>query len=254
MIPLKTEWQALTDTGLVREVNEDRYCASDTLGLWAVADGMGGMARGDWAAGTLVDALNAVPRHEDAGAMVAATADAIQQANQAIVIESAVRGVQMGTTIVALVIRDRQFTVMWVGDSRAYLRRDGQLHPLTRDHSQVQELVDRGVLDPAMAATHPLRNVITRAVGIGEPLTIDAITDTLLPDDQFLLCSDGLHGVVDDGEIAAILAQHDATQAARALVDRCHALGAPDNVTLVLVTASESTLVRFGSELSRSAT
>ena len=251
MIPLKTEWQALTDTGLVREVNEDRYCASDTIGLWAVADGMGGMARGDWAAATLIDALNALPRHEDADAMVSATAEAVQQANRAIVIESAARGAQMGTTVVALIIRERRFTVLWVGDSRAYLRRDGQLHQLTRDHSQVQELIDRGVLDAAAAATHPLRNVITRAVGIGEPLTIDAITDTLLPDDQFLLCSDGLHGVVADAEIDAILARHEARDATRALVDRCHALGAPDNVTLVLVTASESTLIRFGSELSR---
>ena len=137
VIPLKTEWYASTDVGVVREVNEDRYFASDDLGLWLVADGMGGMARGDWAAGAVIDAVAAMPRHERLSDMVEAAAAALRQANDRILAESAARSVQMGTTAVLLVVRDHQFAMAWVGDSRGYLVRDRKLHRLTRDHSQV---------------------------------------------------------------------------------------------------------------------
>lgn len=246
MIPLRTEWQALTDTGLVREANEDRYFASDVLGLWAVADGMGGMARGDWAASQVVDALGFVVRDDDCDGMVAATAHAIHAANRVILTEAEAQGAQMGTTVVALVMRDRRFAMLWVGDSRGYLWRDRQLHRLTRDHSQVQELIDRGLLTPDEATRHPLRSTLTRAVGVTDPVLIDSISDTILPDDIFLLCSDGLHGVISEAEIAACLDSGDNAAAARALVQRSLESGAPDNVTLVMVAANESTLLQFG--------
>ena len=247
MIPLRTEWQAVTDTGLVREHNEDRYCASAALGVWAVADGMGGLARGDWAATAVVAAIDALSRIDDFDAMMAATAAAIRDANTHVLAESQARGTQMGTTVVALMIRNRRFGVLWAGDSRAYLLRDRQLYQLSRDHSQVQELIDRGLLTPAAAATHPLRHVLTRAVGVAEPLELDMVSDDIQPGDMFLLCSDGLHGVIDDAEITAQLETIDSRDVGGTLVARCIERGAPDNVTVVTVVASEPTLLHFDS-------
>jgi serine/threonine protein phosphatase PrpC len=253
MIPLRTEWQAVTDTGLVREHNEDRYCASAALGLWAVADGMGGLARGDWAATAVVEAVEGLQRIDDFEAMLAATAAAIRTANRRILGESQARGSQMGSTVVALIVRDRRFGLLWAGDSRAYLLRHRQLHQLSRDHSQVQELIDRGLLTPAAAATHPLRHVLTRAVGVAEPLELDMISDAIEPGDIFLLCSDGLHGVIDDAEIVAQLETIDSAEATRAMVAQCIERGAPDNVTVVTIVASEPTLLHFASVSSSAA-
>ncbi len=247
MIPLRTEWHALTDTGLVREHNEDRYLAAEALGVWVVADGMGGMARGDWAATAVVDAIAGLQRVEDLEAMLAAVSEAICAANARVLTESTATGAQMGTTVVSLAVRDRRFGVIWAGDSRAYLLRDGMLHQLSRDHSQVQELIDRQLLTPEGAATHPLRHVLTRAVGVAEPLQLDMITDTLHPDDVFLLCSDGLHGVIDEPEITAQLRRIGSSDAAGAMVARCLERGAPDNVTVITVVATEPTLLHFGS-------
>lgn len=246
MIPLKTEWHAMTDVGAVRDVNEDRYFASDSLRLWAVADGMGGMSCGDWAAMRVIDALAALDRSDDLDTMVGRAAAALESANRRILDESAARGEQMGTTAVLAVIRDDSFGVVWVGDSRAYLVRGGRLHRLTRDHSQVQELVDHGLLDEESAATHPLRNVLTRAVGVGAPLDLDMVSDTLRPDDLLLLCSDGLYGVLGEAEMELMLNSAAVEEAGPAMIARCHELGAPDNITLVAITATEPTLVHFG--------
>lgn len=245
IIALRTDTQALTDVGVVREINEDRYHAAEADGIWAVADGMGGMARGDWAAAAVIDAIAAAPATGDFDTATLAVAEAIRAANTRIIAESAARGAQMGSTIVALAIRDRQFGVLWTGDSRAYLLRGDALHRLTRDHSQVQELIDSGVITAEAAATHPLRHVLTRAVGIDEPVGIDLVSDKVLPGDVFLLCSDGLHGVIGEDEIAAYLRNVDSDDIAAAMVARCIERGAPDNVTLIAVAASEPTLLRF---------
>ncbi|MBA2920533.1 SpoIIE family protein phosphatase [Sphingomonas sp. MAH-20] len=241
----------MTDVGAVREVNEDRYLASETLRLWAVADGMGGMSCGDWAAARVIDALAAIERSDDLNTMVASAAAALEKANRAIIDESEARGEQMGTTAVVAVVRDDSFGVIWVGDSRAYLVRDRRLHRLTRDHSQVQELVDHGLLEEAAAATHPLRNVLTRAVGISAPLDLDMVSDTLRPDDLLLLCSDGLYGVLGEAEMEAIINAAAIEEAGEAMIARCHELGAPDNITMVAITATEPTLVHFGEINSR---
>lgn len=247
MIPLRTEWQAKTDLGSVREINEDRYFASDALGLWAIADGMGGMSRGDWAASQVVEALATLSRDDALDAMLQQGAAALEQANAAIRIESAARGEQMGTTAVLLVVRNRDFGIVWIGDSRGYLVRHGKLHRLTRDHSQVRELVDRGLLDEASAARHPLRNVLTRAIGVADPpLGLEMIRDRLEPDDLLLLCSDGLYGVLDEAEIEATLNSVPLDALGDRLVARCIECGAPDNITLVALSVTEATLVQFG--------
>lgn len=247
MIPIRAEWQAVTDVGAVRKHNEDRYFASDQLGIWVVADGMGGLERGDWASAQVVEAVGALAHSESLEDTLETIRVALDAANETILVESESVGKQMGSTAVALVIRDRRFGIAWVGDSRAYLLRSGRLYRLTRDHSQVQELIDHGVLDEAAAATHPLRNVLTRAVGVARPLQMDTLIDTLADEDLLLLCSDGLYGVIGEQEMEATLVRQSFERAAQTMLARCHELGAPDNITVVGVSTSEVTLVQYGS-------
>lgn len=248
MIPIRAEWQALTDVGAVRKHNEDRYFGSDPLGIWMVADGMGGLERGDWASTQVVEAVGAVGWHDEVEGTLEAVRGALAQANETILAEAEKVGKQMGSTAVALVIRGRRFGVGWVGDSRAYLLRGGRLYRLTRDHSQVQDLIDHGVIDEAAAATHPLRNVLTRAVGVARPLQMDTMADTLQDDDLLLLCSDGLYGVIGEQEMEATLTSQPFGRAAETMIARCHELGAPDNITVIGVSTAEVTLIQYGSE------
>ena len=172
---------------------------------------------------------------------VAAAQQAIQTANARIFGEAKARGIQMGTTLVALLVRDARFALFWVGDSRCYRWRDGGIERLTRDHTEVQRLVDRGLLDPAQAENHPMSYVLARAIGAMDPVTIDVVTGVVEPGDRFLLCSDGLTGRVGDDELAGLLqpASHLGAVVDR-LVATTLARGAPDNVTAVLVAADET--------------
>ncbi len=147
----------------------------------------------------------------------------------------------MGSTAVALYLSDRQFACLWAGDSRIYLLRDGALLQLTRDHTQVQEMVDRGLLSPAEAKHHPMSHVLSRAVGVEETLQLDAISDEAAPRDIFLLCSDGLTGLVSDGEIADTLSRLPVNAACNRLLEMVLDRGAPDNVTIVAVSCEEKT-------------
>lgn len=246
MAAMRIEWHAATDVGVVRRVNEDSYFSSEELGIWAVADGMGGMARGDWASARVVTALQGLRWQAGLESAIESVVQALVQANAAILAESEQHGARMGSTAVVLVVRDDRFGVAWVGDSRAYLFRGRQLHRLTRDHSQVQEMVDNGIITAKEAETHRMRNVLTRAVGVLPDMGVDTIIDDLTSDDLLLLCSDGLYGVLGEAEMAEVLARSPLDEAARILIERCHARGAPDNITLVTVVAEEVTLVRPG--------
>ena len=144
-----------------------------------------------------------------------------------------------------LLVHGDRFAALWVGDSRIYLRRADMLVPLTRDHSQVQEMVDRGLIAPEEAADHPRGHVLARAVGVGARIAVDVVTDAVEPGDRFLLCSDGLSGQVTDPELGAILALPDQSEAIEALVARALDRGAPDNVTAILVGVQETTRLDF---------
>ena len=240
---LRLEWQAQTHEGRVRDHNEDALFASDRLGVWAVADGMGGHERGEWASAAIVEALRAVPDLDDFDDQVSHAAGAIHQANSVIFEEARAKSISMGSTVVAVVLKDKRFAVVWAGDSRAYILREGVLHQLSRDHTRVQELIDRGLLTQEQSIGHPMGHVLSRAVGVGGELELDAIADDMHPGDIFLLCSDGLYGVVGDDEIASVLSDMSLEQAARALVAKCLDNGAPDNVTVVLIKASEATVL-----------
>lgn len=242
---LRLEGTALTDVGQVRDANEDAFCARPDQGLWAVADGMGGHERGEWASAAICEALGQVAVDGDFTVALNAMADAIHGANHRIFAEASAKGEQMGSTIVAILMRERKFGVLWAGDSRAYLLRDGYLHRLTRDHTQVQEMVDRGLLTPEAAEGHPMGHVLARAVGVRDALELDAIADEMQPGDIFMLCSDGLTGVLDEQEIARLLDPASGPAAPDRLVKLCLERGAPDNVTVVTVSASEPTLLSF---------
>jgi serine/threonine protein phosphatase PrpC len=243
--PLRIEGMALTDVGRVRDLNEDCYCALPHSGIWVVADGMGGHERGDLASAAIVSSVAAISVDGDFNSALAAVAEAIHEANRSIHAEAQAAGVQMGSTVVAAVLRERQFGVLWAGDSRAYLFRNGQLHRLTKDHTQVQQMVDSGLLTSEAAEGHPMGHVLARAVGVAPDLELDAIVDQAEAGDLFLLCSDGLHGVVEEAEIARLLADPAARAAPERLIGASLSKGAPDNVTVIIIAATEATQLRF---------
>jgi serine/threonine protein phosphatase PrpC len=239
--PFRIASVAATHPGLVRRINEDRHCDRSADGLWVVADGMGGHAFGDWAAHAVVQALESVAVPADFDIAVQAVADGIHSANRRIWAEAQRREQQMGSTVVALLVQGDRFAALWVGDSRIYLLRETMLVPLTSDHSQVQEMVDRGLIAPEEAASHPRGHVLARAIGVGARIAVDVVADTVEAGDRFLLCSDGLSGQVADAEITAILAAPAPSDALAALIARALAQGAPDNVTAIVVNVQETT-------------
>ena len=241
--PIRIESWAKTHEGRVRDHNEDSYCAKEPQGLWAVADGMGGHEGGDWASAQLVEKLDAIDLPKDFEQAQDLVVEAICRANKAILSEARRRGRQMGSTIVTLLVQETRFAILWVGDSRAYLLRDDELVQLSRDHSQVQEMVDRGIMRPEDAVGHPMGHILSRAVGVSDDVKVDRVTGEVLPGDVFLLCSDGLHGYVDEAEIARLAGHGSPEQASEELVELTLRNGAPDNVTVVAVWTSEPTLL-----------
>jgi serine/threonine protein phosphatase PrpC len=241
--PLRIDWRAGTDVGAVRKVNEDSFSALPDRGIWAVADGMGGHSHGDWASAQIAAALDGVDQHENFDALIDAAARAIHSANAVVCAEATAKDQRMGSTVVVLVIQDRRFGVLWAGDSRIYLVRGGRLLQMTRDHTMVQDMVDRGLISEDEAHGHPMNHVLARAVGVEETLLLDAVVDDVLPGDTFVLCSDGVYGVVPDPELLDIVMQTEVDRLPEALIARCLERHAPDNVTAIVVRAHEPTLL-----------
>ncbi|GMU42031.1 MAG: serine/threonine-protein phosphatase [Xanthomonadales bacterium] len=223
-----------THTGLRREHNEDTYCADPDMGLWLVADGMGGHEHGEVASAL---ARDVVIREVTKGL---ALAPAIQSADEEIIRHSNEKRSErpMGTTVVAVRVRGHDYEVAWVGDSRVYLWKEGGLRQISQDHSYVQELIDQGAISPAQARTHPHRNVVTQALGVTMPdqLKIETLRGTLQSGQCLLLCSDGLTEEVDDALISEILgrglsAQETVDHLILAALDH----GGSDNITVLLV-------------------
>ncbi len=236
--PLRIESRGLTHQGRVRDQNQDSYLIREADGLWAVADGMGGHEGGEWASAKLVEELGRVDVADAPDAAAAAVEEAICAANRAIVAEGERRGGrQMGSTIVALIVRDRACRLLWVGDSRAYLLRDGAIRRLTRDHSHVQEMVDRGLIAPEQAIGHPMGHILSRAVGVPGGVAVERNAGEVRAGDVFLLCSDGLHNHVAESEIARLLGRGPPERALDDLIALTLANGAPDNVTGIAVRA-----------------
>ena len=222
-----------TDPGKVRPLNEDSAVALPERGVWAVADGMGGHERGDVASRLVTDRLARLPPTANGQELLRAVRSTLADCHRELREQAA--GSLCGCTVVVLLAVDAHFACLWAGDSRLYRLRAGRLNQLTRDHSLVQELIDQGQLTPEAARTHPWRNRITRAVGIGDRLELDAMQDRLLPGDRFLLCTDGLTGELEDTDIASTLASAAPEPAANALIALALERGGRDNITFVIV-------------------
>ena len=184
----------------------------------------------------VVEALQALPESDDLDGTVSAAIEALGGVNQQLIrlarTQSSDRTI--GTTIVGLAIADGAYRCFWAGDSRAYRLRDGQIARISRDHSLVQDLIDAGMLTPEEAERHENANVITRAVGVAEDIRVEVVSGDVLPGDQFVLSSDGLTRVVNDGELAAELMRNPPDRAADVLIETVLRRGAPDNVSLVI--------------------
>jgi len=231
-VTLQLRAAAATDTGRVRPGNEDAYLVDDRIGLYAVADGMGGHRAGEVASATALEAVRA------AFASGVPIDESIARANDAI-LEKAMREDElrgMGTTITVLATTADQELIGQVGDSRAYLVRNHQLLRLTEDHSLVEELVREGRITPAQAQVHPQRSVITRALGIHETVEVDVFALRLRRGDRIVLCSDGLTSMVRDDTIARVVEREaDPDRAATELVAAANAAGGADNITVVVI-------------------
>jgi len=241
----RIESYSKTHEGRVRTHNEDSHVARDDGGLWAVADGMGGHEGGEWASGRIVRELGRIDLALGFDDTCEEAAQAVHAANKQILVEGKKRGKSMGSTVVMLAIEGARYGVLWAGDSRAYLMRAGKLERLSRDHTQVQEMVSRGLMTPEQAQGHPMGHVLSRAVGVQKDVEIERVEGEIQPGDIFLLCSDGLHGVVGEEAIAAHFARDAPDQALDKLIDLTLEKGAPDNVTGIAIWISEPTLLSF---------
>lgn len=229
----------LTDVGKVRALNEDRFVDRAAIGLWAVADGMGGHQAGEIASGMLADALTGIGPPDSGYAFLDEVHDAVERVNRSLVAHAAISspGAVIGSTIVVLIAYAGHYACLWAGDSRIYMLRNGAFDQITRDHSMVQEMLDSGALARRDVKNFGKSNIITRAVGVNDRLSLDLHQGPIENRDIFLLCSDGLTNMLSDSEIAEILACNPPREAVAALITLTLARGAKDNVTAVVVHA-----------------
>jgi serine/threonine protein phosphatase PrpC len=232
-----------THVGRVREHNEDNHAARPDLGLWIVADGMGGHLAGEVASRILVDELvRRITQGDSLSSAVAATHHAVLAA-----VASGEGQPGMGSTVVALQIKDAKYQIAWVGDSRAYLVSQTNLRQITCDHTFVQQLIAAGAIAESEAAQHPDRNIVTQAIGTPAmaEVKVDVVKGQLYQGEQILLCSDGLTGEVSDQAIFEILsALGDDVSKVEALIAAALDHGGSDNVTVLLVSAPDDAPAR----------
>jgi PPM family protein phosphatase len=232
---LALRYAVRSDVGLLREGNEDSAYAGPHL--LAIADGMGGHAAGEVASSVAISALAGLDDDVPADHMLDALAAAVASANSTLhemsVEDPSVEG--MGTTLTALLWSGGTIAICHIGDSRAYLLRDGEFHQITRDHTLVQSLVDDGRLSPAQAATHPQRSLVMRALQSGTEAEPDLSTIPAQAMDRFLLCSDGLSDVVSEDTLRDTLTRYtDRDQAVTQLIELAIRGGGPDNITCIV--------------------
>ena len=238
---------SVTDIGKKRETNQDYVYTSDTPvgalpNLFLVADGMGGHNAGDYASKFTVETVVSLIQNLHGGSPVKILSDAIREANTRLIEQAdndpSLHG--MGTTLVAMTIQEDHMIVANVGDSRLYTV-GREIRQITEDHSLVQEMVRIGEMDSAEARISPDKNIITRAIGADANVEIDFFERTLKPDEQILMCTDGLTNMVEDEDIRRIAtAQRDVVEAAMRLVQKANENGGKDNITVVIVDPFQS--------------
>lgn len=235
--PISWKSYSLSDVGCVRAVNEDSLIESSGKHFWAVADGMGGHQVGDVASKKIVEILENLTLKESLSDYIDEVEDALISANQQLLdyAKAMFDNQTMGSTVVCLVISRHVGVALWVGDSRLYRYRNQQLQQLTRDHSQVEEMVQMGLITPEEAENHPHKNVITRAVGVEPQLFVDINVFSTQVGDTFLLCSDGLYNSVSAANIERMLCHREAEACVLDLMKTSLNNGAEDNVSLIVI-------------------
>lgn len=231
---------AATHVGLVRSSNQDSYYCNPAAGVWVVADGMGGHYGGEWASAAIVERVGNIPEHGGFAERLSAVRQAIDDSNRSIFDEAQAKNHQMGSTVVALVIGEGGYAVLWAGDSRAYLKRGDAFLRLTHDHSQAEELIAAGLLDREAVAGHPSSYILVRAVGVQPTVEIDEVVGESTENDVFLLCSDGLHNLVSETEIAEMIDREAFGRVSEQLVELGLERGAPDNITVCLARVGDN--------------
>lgn len=234
----KVSFGHLTDVGCKRDYNEDCLACLPEIGLWVVADGMGGYDAGEVASALAVDTITGEVQKGES------LKDAILSAHQKI-LEAVTQGrgsKGMGTTVIALKLSGLKYEIAWVGDSRAYLF-SKKLFQVSRDHSFVQYMLDKGAITPKEAKDHPRSNEITQALGSAPDSgpKVDTVKGSFFKGEKLLLCSDGLYGEVDDKTIQTILKSKNSDQdKAAKLIEEARKNGGSDNITAILVSAPEN--------------
>jgi len=235
--PIRWSTYADTNVGMVREINEDSISSMPESGLWVVADGMGGYEAGDVASSMIVKTLQQIENKESFSEFIDAVEDSLHDVNYRILeyADIMLDSRTLGSTVVTLIIRGRAGACMWVGDSRLYRLRNGELSQLSRDHSQVEEMIQQGHLTPEEAVDHPDSNVITRAVGAHEDLYVDINVFSVQLGDTYLLCSDGLYNAIERDDLLENMKLSDIDEVEHALMQKALDNGANDNVSIIIV-------------------
>ncbi len=229
-----------THKGHVREVNEDGLLTDDGHGVWIVADGMGGHENGKLASQKVVSAAETIGKAVSAPDLLARFEDRILRANSELIdLASREPGAVIGSTVAGVLIFGRQYGCVWLGDSRVYRIRNHDIAQITRDHTEVQELLDQGALTKHEAENWPRKNVITRAVGVFDEPLLDRKQGELRHGDIFIVCSDGLTGHVADQEILHYGISKKPQEASDALVELALKRGGHDNVTVIVIECIE---------------
>jgi protein phosphatase len=259
-------YAGLTNTGMVRDHNEDAYLVpadtdADVLAdkgyLYVLADGMGGHQKGEVASAVTIETVNSeyytlvqsMDKEEPEKAIAEALANAIEKANLQVM--DVTQG--GGTTVVAAVLHDDLLVAMNVGDSRAYLLRGSELRLISKDHSLVSRLVEMGKISQEDAMTHPRRNVLYQALGQGSDVDIHIVSEKLQLNDVIILCSDGLWGEIGDAAMKEVLATAaNPLAAAEQLIDMANQSGGPDNITTIIIQVSDQPPIESYNSPSRS--
>ena len=235
--PVKWHSAGQTNTGMVREVNEDSIVSNPDAALWAVADGMGGYEAGNVASSMITSSLAEVKACDHLDDFVTSVEDCIIDVNQRILEYAEIMhdGRMLGSTVASLLIQGKVGVCLWVGDSRLYRLRNNELSQLSRDHSHVEELLKQGAITPEEMDNHPEANVITRAVGASNEIYVDINVFETQLGDAYMLCSDGLYNVVDRENIIYCLNNYNAEEGVDSLIAQALENGAPDNVSVIIV-------------------
>ncbi len=237
-INLKFNSYGVTHVGNVRKLNEDAFLERPEIGLWAVADGMGGHDSGDMASNMIVSDLKRIHQGLKLNRIIDDIEDKLINVNRKLIEKSSqsIKKSTIGSTVVSMVVYENYCVYLWVGDSRLYRLQNKNLKQLTRDHSQVQIYIDNGIIDEKEAELHPHRNMITRAIGAMDELYVDMDIQIISPNDRYLLCSDGLNRHLKDSEIEEIMNKGDSSEkTCNTLIDMVLDRGAEDNVTAIIV-------------------